>query len=264
MERLIKLCAGPLMALACCSTFAAASEIGAIVMHGKWGNPGGNMTELVHVLEREGLLVSAPEMPWSGTRLYDKTVEGVDAEIDAEIAKLRERGAKQIFVIGQSLGAAFALHYVTRAAVTGIIAIAPGHRAESPVFAKMFGSDLSKARELAAAGKGEETISFTDLNTGNRRSTLQVSANSFLSYFDPAGPLNMARNAETVKPEVPVLWLVPTREEQPARNAVVAIYSKLPKNPRTRFAEPEADHLSAPGASTQIVIDWIREIAAKK
>lgn len=245
------------------STSAAGAEIGAIVMHGKWGSPERVVDALAIALEREGFAVNVPEMPWSGRRLYDRPVEAALVETDAEIGRMQKEGAKHIFVVGQSLGAAYALHYATRSAVTGVVAIAPGHRAESPGFARLFASELVKARGLAASGKGDEQLWFNDPNTGGRRKPIRASATVFLSYFDQAGPLNMTRNASAVKPEVPVLWLVPTREEQPNRDVMVGLYKTLPSNPGTRFAEPEADHLNAPSASTRIVIEWIRAIVAQ-
>ena len=241
---------------------ADTAPVGVIVMHGKSGSPQYHVNGLAIALGGQGFLVAAPEMPWSRYRSYDKSVDGADAEIDAEIAKLRDRGAKQIFLVGHSLGAAYALHYASRTTVNGMVAIAPGHRPEFKRIAELLGEDIRKARELAATGKGDEMVTFLDFNTGNRRDRTTASAASFLSYFDPAGPMNMARNVTTVKPEVPVLWMVPTREEEPPRDAMVSFYGKLPPNPRNKFVEPASDHMQAPAAATSQVIDWIRAVAA--
>ena len=202
-------------------------------------------------------------MPWSRGRLYDATVQGAEAEIGSEIARLRAGGATAIFVAGHSLGAAVALHYAADAPLRGIVAIAPGHRPEAPGFAKAYASEVRKARDLVSAGKGDEVIAFTDRNTGGRRSELRAKADAFVSYFDPAGPLNMMRNVQTLKPQMPVLWLVPTREEQPQRDGVVALFKAVEKNPATKYGEPDADHLGAPAASVSTIIEWIRGVAAK-
>lgn len=264
MTRLPKLFAALILALAAAAAGAAEnSTIGVVVMHGKWGSPQHYVNGLADTLRQQGFHVAVPEMPWSGRRTYDKSVEEADAEIDAEIAKLRDQGAKQIFLAGHSLGAAFALHYVTRTTINGMIAIAPGHRPEGKVYVELLGDDVKKARELAASGKNREQVWFVDLNTGNRRGNIKASVASFLSHFDPQGPMNMARNVTMVKPEVPVLWLVPTREEQPARKFVVQLYSKLPPNPGNQFAEPNSDHVQAPTAAATGIIDWIRATAAK-
>ena len=239
---------------------AWSADIGAIVMHGKWGSPQRIVTELASGLERAGFAVTVPEMPWSGERLYDRSVDAAIAETDAHIATLQKGGVKHVFLIGHSLGAAFALHYATRSAVSGVVAIAPGHRAESPAFARLFEEDLTKARELVGSGKGAELVAFNDPNTGRRRKLIRAPAAVFLSYFDPTGPMNMTRNVSNIKPEVPVLWLVPTREERPARDALARLSKSLPPNPGTRYAEPESDHLNAPGASTRLIVEWVTAI----
>jgi len=238
------------------------ASAGVIVMHGKWGSPQRIVNGLADALRDQGFLVASPEMPWSRLRSYDRSVDGADVEIDAEIAKLRNQGAKRIFLVGHSLGAAYALHYASRTTIDGIVAIAPGHRPEVKRIADFLDADVRNARELAASGKGDEMVWFVDFNTGNRRDRIKAGAASFLSYFDPAGPMNMARNVTTVKPGVTVLWMVPTREEQPQRDGVVSLYGKLPPNPRNKFVEPDSDHLQAPAAATPQVIDWIRAVAA--
>jgi hypothetical protein len=73
----------------------------------------------------------------------------------------------------------------------------------------------------------------------------------------------MTRNAESLGADVPLLWLVPAREEQPQRDGVVALYGTIPKNPATQFREPDADHLGAPAASVWTIIEWIRGVAGK-
>ena len=241
----------------------ADNTVGVVVMHGKWGSPRGAVSGLADALQNQGFLVAIPEMPWSQDRGYDKTVEQTDAETDAEIATLRNKGATRIFLAGHSLGAGYALHYASRVSVNGVIAIAPGHRPEAKVFLDLLAGDIKKARQLAATGKGNEIISFTDINSGERRAGLKASVATFLSYFDPAGPMNMERNVTIVKPGVPVLWMVPLREEPVVRGFLVSYYKKLPSHPGHKFVEPDADHLSAPAAATPQAIDWIRATAAK-
>jgi pimeloyl-ACP methyl ester carboxylesterase len=249
-----------LWVFACCA-HAAESGIGVIITHGKWGSPEQHVAELAAGLQKSGYLVATPDMPWSRRRNYDKGVEDADAQIDAEIAKLKERGASQVVLIGHSLGAAHALHYAGRSPVDGIVALAPGHRPEAPRFARQYADDLKRARELVAAGKNSEAVTFTDLNTGNRRARTTASAAAFVSYFDPAGPLNMGRNVAEIKASTPVLWIEPTREEQPLRDGLMALYRKLPANPRTRLAEPESGHLDAPAASVGVVVQWLRTLS---
>ena len=76
------------------------------------------------------------------------------------IVVMHGKGAKQIFLAGHSLGAAHALHYATRTAVDGVVAIAPGHRPESKVFMDLLANEIKKARVLASSGKGDEIVSY--------------------------------------------------------------------------------------------------------
>lgn len=247
--------------LAGSSSGLTAAEMGAVVIHGKWGSPDGNMIPLIAELQRAGIDVAAPEMPWSRRRLYDAPVEDADRTVDAEIVRLRERGARKIFVVGQSMGSAYAIRYAARTEVTGVVAIAPGHRIEVGRIMQGLAADVQKARELVAAGKGGERFGFTDFNSGGRRSFVRTTAAAFLSYFDPAEAFNMARNVQNVKPNVPVLWLVPSREDEPLRSGLVALYEKLPKNAGTRFGEPQSDHLGAPAAAASMAVEWIRDMS---
>jgi pimeloyl-ACP methyl ester carboxylesterase len=260
---LVKLAAAVVLVLAYPASWAA-GDVAAIVMHGKWGTPNGPISAVSQALQREGYIVVTPEMPWSRRRPYDRTVEETDTNIDAEIAKLRAAGAKHVFLVGHSLGAAYALHYAARAEVTGAIAIAPAHRPENARFAEWFRDDGRKARELVAAGRPGEIVAFTDLNSGGRRDRLSTTASAFVSYFDPAGPLNMGRNVSSLKPSTPVLWLVPAREEPGLRQGGFALYKQLPAHPATRLVEPESDHLNAPAASAAAIVEWIRALTEIK
>ena len=242
---------------------ASASDMGAVVLHGKWGSPGaGNMRPLIEALEQAGVKVSAPEMPWSGERLYDATVTAAVAQLDGEIAKLRSAGARKVFVIGQSLGAAFGIHYATRGTFDGLVAIAPGHRTENPFWVKRYAREVSAARDLVKTGRAREPVGFLDLNTGDRRRQLNAPAEAFLSFFDVDGPLNMTRNVRAINEKLPVLWIVPRHEDPRSRPDVLALYTDLRKHAATRLAEPESEHLNAPAASATIVIEWLRRVAA--
>jgi pimeloyl-ACP methyl ester carboxylesterase len=253
-----RLVAALLFSLAC--GYATAADIGAIVIHGKWGLPDA-LEGLASALEKQGYAVAVPEMPWSRRRNYDRSVEEADREIDAQVDKLRVAGAKRIVLVGHSLGAAYALHYGGRTQVDAIVAIAPGHRPENPRIAQTLADDVKRARDHVAAGRPAETISFTDFNSGGRRSRMTASAASFTSYFDPAGPMNMGRNVESLKP-TPVLWMVPTREESPLREGNIALYKRLPQNAGNQLAEPGSDHMQAPQASIPTLVEWLKKVVS--
>ncbi|MGH9721424.1 MAG: alpha/beta hydrolase, partial [Bryobacteraceae bacterium] len=100
--------------------------IGIVIMHGKGGAPTGYVANLARTLEGKGYLVANLEMPWSGKRNYDVSVERGEQEVETAVADLRARGAKKVFVAGHSQGGAFALHLASKPFADGIIAIAPG------------------------------------------------------------------------------------------------------------------------------------------
>jgi pimeloyl-ACP methyl ester carboxylesterase len=254
---MVRLIAALVFGVVCACAHAA--DVGAILLHGKWGSPGARDDALAAALQKQGYAVALPEMPWSRGRSYDRSVEEADAEIDAVIDKLKAAGAKRIVLVGHSLGAAYALHYAGRTQVDALVAIAPGHRPETPRIAQSFAGDVARARELVAAGRAAEQVYFNDFNTGGRRSRINASAASFVSYFDPAGPMNMGRNVESLKP-TPVLWLVPTREESPLREGNMALYKRLPQNAGNQLAEPGSDHLQAPQASIPTLVEWLKKV----
>ncbi len=68
---------------------------GIVLMHGKWGSPDKSIVSLASALEGKGFLASTPEMPWSRRRSYDKSADDALNEIDAEVAKLRDKGARR-------------------------------------------------------------------------------------------------------------------------------------------------------------------------
>lgn len=237
---------------------SAAQKVGVVVMHGRWDSPRGFVLGLARYLEREGLLVANPEMPWSGSRSYDKGAAAFVGEIDAAVADLRARGAAKVAIAGHSQGAMAALYYATQREVNGIALIAPGGFAQGKLFVEHYGSTVTEARRLVAEGRGGETMSFTDLNTGDRKRRLSAPAASVLDYFDPDGPMNSFRIAPQVKPGTAVLWVAPTREAEGLKRLSEMTFERLPAQvPRSRV-DVAADHANAPDAAKQAIMDWLK------
>lgn len=237
-------------------------SVGIVLMHGKWGSPDRAINTLASALERKGFVVSAPEMPWSRRRSYDKSADDALNEIDAEIAKLREKGARRIVVAGHSLGAAAALAYAARRKVDAIVAIAPGHVPENRFAVAKLAEDVNRARDMVSAGKGDETGSFLDLNSGGRSARLGMTARTYLSYVDPSGTMNFSRNAASVKPGTLVLWIEPLGEEPAIRNNLMNIFSMLPQGLNMKLIEPDAGHMNTPDRATAEIVDWIESTVA--
>jgi len=237
---------------------ASDPAVGIVLLHGKWDTSPGHVSGLANYLKREGFLVETPEMPWSGRREYDKDFAAAMAEIDEAIAALRKAGANKIIVGGHSMGANAALHYAGRTKVDGVLVMAPGHFAEGRKTQEFVGDSVTKAREMVAAGKGSETARFEDFNTGNRRKTVKCPAASYLSYFDPTGPMNAHKNATSLKPDTPVLWIVGKKEEPGAKGIGSAVHDLLAPMAASRYVEVDADHLNTPDASKAVVVDWLK------
>src|SRR5581483_3317269 len=154
---------------------AAGGDIGIVLMHGKGGTPDGHVAELASALRAKGYQVSTPAMPWSKDRIYDASFEGSMREIDREVEALR--------------------------------AMSPGHNRDGAAFVRRLGTDLARAKELIAAGKGKDKQSFGDLNQGQM---MRVSATPevYVSWLDPDGRAIMAKSAAAFRAPTPLLVIV--------------------------------------------------------
>lgn len=234
---------------------AAESDVGVVLMHGKWGLPGKFVGPLASALADKGYKVANIEMPWSKRREYDKDYDGCLAEVDAAVAKLKADGAKKIFVGGHSLGANLALAYgATRDGVAGLIALAPGHAPETT--ASRYADSVAKARAMVAEGRADETAGFDDLNQGQTR-TVQMKARIYLSFFDPDGMAAMTKTAAKVKPGVPVFMAFGREDPWFARGRVL-LFDKLPADAASRYVEVTGGHTETPSIAASDVIDWLK------
>lgn len=240
---------------------AGAGQSGAVIMHGQGQSPD-QFAELADALRREGVLVVTPELPWSGRRSYTRRVTDADAQVDAAIAGLQTQGARRVFLIGHGMAASYALRYGSRPGVNGIVAIAPNHAPESDLFSTSFRDELRRAREYISQGRPQAILEFLDLQWGNLRSRASATAQSFLSYFDAAGPMNMTRNVQALKPDVLVLWIVPLGDSRGARESSVEAYKRLPYNAGSRLVELPVDYRNITSAAVRPTVEWMRDSVA--
>ena len=244
---------------------AAAQELlGAVVMHGKGGSPARLVADLAQSLESRGFLVANLEMPWSGKRDYDVTVEKGEQEVEAALAAMRKKGAKKVFVIGHSQGGVFALHLAGRIGADGFVAIAPGGSTANPYFYEKISSSLARAKELVAAGKGNEPAELFDYENAKGNYPVKSTPTVYVTWFDPAGAMSQERAVKAVNPSAPVLWVGPTRDYPGLLKSSLPLYRDLPKNPQTRLYQPNADHRGAPTAAADEIARWMREIASAR
>jgi pimeloyl-ACP methyl ester carboxylesterase len=235
-------------------------KIGVVLMHGKWDEPNSRLLyKLDRALESAGVLVEKPEMPWSGGRHYDASYEDAMTETDAAVAKLKARGAARVVVGGHSFGANAGIGYATRRdGLAGVLLLAAGHAPETPVFRRVLGADVARARQLVAEGKGDEKTTFGDLNQG-KRSDARATPKVYLSHFDPEGPAAMRRNAPRMRPGTPVLWVIGEKDPLfPTGKA--ELFDRMPPHPKSRYAEVPGGHANTPGESVAVVLKWLKAI----
>lgn len=245
----------------------AQDKIGVLMLHGK--SPGSNsdpsMRPVLYRMEREGMTVSFPQMPWSRTRYLEGNWDGAMREMQEHVTALRAKGATRIVLVGHSMGAPAALSYAARhGGVDALVLFAPGHvpRAyyTNPNLAPVRQS-IDEARAMVAAGKGEETASFNDINQG-RSQNVRMKAADYLSYFDPASDAEMGVTAPRVPASVPVLTVIGNSDPLFARVREY-FHDQLPKHPRTQLLEVTATHLTTPEVAMLQAIEWIKAATAR-
>lgn len=216
---------------------------GVVVLHGKGGSSA-QMTPIASALQAAGAKVVAPTASWSkGYKTYDATME----EIGGYVAQVRAQGVKRVAIVGQSLGTNVALGYgAKRGEVDAIVAISPGH------FPERFGNksiadSLQRAKGMVAAGRGNEVGTFTDTNQG-KVYDVQVTAAAYVSFFDPAGPAIMSRNAANLKTGN-LLWIVGTGDAGAQSAAHGGKVITLP-----------GSHFDMPKASANEVVTWLESL----
>lgn len=262
--------AAALAAIGISSTHHAAAQatdkIGVLMMHGK--NPGSpndpNFRSVLFRLQREGMMVEMPDMPWSQRRYLDGNWDGVMQEMTGHVAALRGKGATKIVLMGHSMGCPAALSYAGRMKdVHALVLFAPGHAPRSYYNAPQLAAvrkSIDEAREMVAAGKGAEKGRFSDINQG-RPLTVSMTAKDFLSYFDPESDADMGVTAPKVPASIPVLTVLGDADPL-FKFARAYFHDKLPPNPKTKYLEVSANHLTTPGAATDAAIAWMKDAVA--
>jgi pimeloyl-ACP methyl ester carboxylesterase len=236
--------------------------LGVVYLHGKAAWPGALNGGILGALQDEGALVATPEMPWSFHRRYAATYDQAMAEIDAAATGLKAKGATRIVIIGHSLGANAAIGYAARyPGLAGIVALAPGHLPETEGLRSFVADAVERAKTLIAAGKGDVPQTFPDMAQG-----LPLIATAtpvvYLSMFDPDGPAVIPKNAAALgaaAAPVPLLWVVGKLDPIDRRGPDYA-FNAAAKNPKSKYIEVFAGHLTTPLAARKQVVDWINSL----
>lgn len=202
-------------------------------------------------------------MPWSGNRSYDVDVSAAENEVEAALARLRERGAARVFVAGHSQGGLFALHFGGRHRVDGVVAIAPGGNVASPIFREKLGEAVELARTMVAEGRAQDKTRFSDFESSKGTFPVITTPVSYLSWFGPEGAMNQKRAMQAIPPDTPVLFIAPTRDYPGLVRIRQEMFGLLAPHPLTKMAEPDSSHIDAPRASAQIIGDWMTQVAGQ-
>ncbi len=239
------------------------ARIGVLMLHGK--NPGSNQDpnfgQLKARLEREGWLVVFPDMPWSRRRYLEGHWDQAMAEIAGHVKTLQDQGATRIVLMGHSMGCPAAMSHAARGGVAhGLVLLAPGHVPRGYYTVprlKPVRESIDEARALVAAGKGDETQSFNDINQGRQQPVIATPKN-FLSYFDPDSDADMGVTAPRIPAGVPVLTAI--GEGDPLFKGVRSYFvDKLPANPNSQLLEVRGGHLDTPREASEQIVAWIRK-----
>jgi pimeloyl-ACP methyl ester carboxylesterase len=236
---------------------ASLQGTGVVFLHGKGVWAGAFDGGIPAALEAEGAVAVSPEMPWSLWRIYGATYEEAMREIDTAVAGLKARGATRIVIIGHSLGANAAIGYAARRhGVAGVVALSPGHLPETAEMRARTAEAIAQAHALLAAGEKSRRI-WPDRIQGIP-TFATASPAVYLSMFDPDGPAVIPKNT-TALHGVPLLWVVGDSDPIFARGRDYA-FSRAPKNPKSRYIEVSAGHLTAPWTARAQVIEWVKSL----
>jgi pimeloyl-ACP methyl ester carboxylesterase len=273
-RRITVLLAGALTALAaavlpvgpCGAASAAQLEgFGIVYLHGKAGWPGAFNGGILSSLRDEGALVATPEMPWSFHRRYAATYDDAMTEIDAAVAGLKAKGARRIVVIGHSLGANAAIGYAARRAnladLAGVVALSPGHLPEVGNMRGFVADAVARAKKLIADGKGDVPQTFPDMAQGIPL-IAHATPSVYVSMFDPDGPAVLPKNAAAIGAEPhppPLLWVVGKLDPIDRRGPEYA-FDAAAKNPKSKYVEVFAGHLTTPLVARKEVVAWINSL----
>jgi pimeloyl-ACP methyl ester carboxylesterase len=240
----------------CLEVKSAESEVGIVLMHGKWSGPlASPIQALATALRARGFKVVTPNMPWSRTRMYDADYPEALSQIEAATKVLRKHGAKRIIVAGHSIGANASIAYAASGReVDGVVAIAPGHVPDL----QNFGASVARARQMIADGKADETGPFDDSNQGQDR-IINTTAKIYLSFFDPVGMGSMPQSASAIPKPVPFLWVVGT-QDRTIRYGESYAFSKVPKHASNKYLVVGADHRGAPDVAATQIVEWIMSL----
>ena len=134
-------------------------SIGIVIMHGKGESPDSHVSDLASSLEARSYLVINLEMPFGpedASTMSASTPQ--QRKSKRRSTRCGSRGAKRLFVSFYSLGALFALYFVGKQSVDGVITrmLRRAAASSAPIYREKLGESVEIARRLIAEGKANE------------------------------------------------------------------------------------------------------------
>ena len=211
-------------------------------------------------LYEDGFLIESPHCAWSKLKKYSDPVDiSLSKCITPRINRLKKRGANKIVILGNSLGANAAIRAgVVIDGIDAIVAMAPGHTPEHERTRDILDADIRDAKEKINSGNGQDKIEFEDFNQGQKK-LLEVSAENFLSWFDPEGKAVMGLNAPKIKAGTAFLWIA-GKDDIISDGTGKSIYDSAPPNPKSKFIHVEGGHRDVRKFGKEIIINWLKAL----
>jgi hypothetical protein len=136
--------------------------------------------------------------------------------------------------------------------------MAPGHTPEGDRIRDDLDADIRDAKEKINSGNGQEKIEFKDFDQGQRK-LLEVSAENFLSWFDPEGKAVMGLNAPKIKAGTAFLWIA-GKDDIISDGTGKSIYDSVPPNPKSKFIHVEGGHKDVRKYGKEIIFNWLKTL----
>jgi len=241
---------------------------GYILLHGK--HSGAEYAECTLALLNEYLkkdnLTDFSTWPWgvylADDKFYHKPFEYTVEQIDSAINNLKSRGATKIVLVGHSMGANAILYYITqrRQTVDGVVLLAPAHNIHLPLFAKICRWSVERAKELVAAGKGNEEAYFVDYDSRGDVLVIPCTPTNYISMLDPTGSANMVLTSK--KLDWPVNMLIISGDKDPTQTYFSdTIFQNLKdKSDKLKYEVVPGDHSSVCWDYFDKITIWVNSL----
>ncbi len=243
-----------------------------IFMHGKNGTHRAPfLIDFAKRLAAGGIEVYLPLMPWS--RNWNGTAADGLSALDALVAVAAQGPdgtPRKVAVGGQSMGATFTIGWRPTDAPPAVIAkvlTSPGGLLDlippSNAWWKTVEGPMRLARDMEAAGKGQETARFVSNNVVGTKQIQEIYETTpavFLSFHDvarfPSSRQGLAKNVHAV------FWGVGRKD--PIDNAKRSTFNIMPPHPASRYVEYDGDHNSTMGLAANDIVAFLRERATAR